>query len=268
MRLWPLALLAVGSFVVQYAVAMVSLVALDGFGSWAQFEDDLRRLLRVVVSPADEANWAVFVGAMFLSLTQAAFLVPTCSPMASSGVPRSLRWTVISAAGVVAVLSALWIAAVIQVLDLYTNHQLPGGYLAFPALIVALGASWFYWSRVLAAASKSSDEPERAILRRLLGATGLIVAATIPLHVMARRKTDCYCVMGSFLTLAWGIASGVWLLGPWALGGMTRRMRRSLSGSFCMRCGHARGSIAIVACPECGHKFRVVSPSSLQRTAD
>ena len=263
MRLWPLALLALGSFVVQYAVAIFALAALGSIGSWAKFPDELSRGLRLFVIPSstDGSSWVVIVGALVLSLTQSAFLVPTFSPIASTGEPRSLAWSVRSAACVVAVFSVLWVLALLTLADLYFMVDPLGGYGVAIVLLASLAASWFYWSRVFAAAAKASDEPERAILRKLLGATGLIVVATIPIDVMARRKTDCYCAMGSFWALAWGIASGVWLLGPWALGGMTRRMRRHLSGSFCMRCGHARGSMAIMACPECGHKFRLVSPS-------
>ncbi len=270
MRLWGLALLVLGSFVLQCAVAVLSISALDGFGSWGQFEDDLGRLFSMFVSPSliDGASWLIFAGALFLSLTQAAFLVPTFSPMAATGEPRSLAWTVRSAACLVAVFSALWLLALVTLIDLYIPVDPMGGLGVAIALLTTLVVSWFYWSRVFAAAARASEEPERAILRRVFGATGLLIVATIPLDVMTRRKTDCYCGQGSIWALAWGIASGVWLLGPWALGGMTRQMRRSLSGSFCTRCGHARGSISIVICPECGHQFRIVSSSQKLKTDD
>lgn len=272
MRLRLLALLAVGSFLVQYIVMILSISALLAIGSKDSFAATLEDMVQGCVMGTNGSHGPLVTSAacLFLSLTQAAFLVPTCAPMVQGSGQRSLRWTTISASAIVAVFTAIWLLALTTTIHLYfPTAQFAGQEsIFFVALLGAFVVSWIYWGKAFQLAAEHSPEPERLLLRRVFGATGLLIVATIPLDVMARRKTDCYCASGTLWSLMWGIAGGVWLLGPWAVRGRTRAMRHQLSGAYCMRCGHARGSIAIVTCPECGQTYRLVSPSSPPRTGD
>lgn len=94
----------------------------------------------------------------------------------------------------------------------------------------------------------------------LLLGTIVEVAAIIPLDVMARRKTDCYCGEGSFwaLTVCWAV--GVFALGPaiWLLP-LSRRRQRWYQGR-CVVCGYdMRGCRDAERCPECGAGWRTAA---------
>jgi hypothetical protein len=202
-------------------------------------------------------GWGGVVAACcsFVALTQGAFLVPTFAPLTRGGGQRSLRWTATAAAGMVAAFTVAWLWALVTTLDLYLPHDPPDGlrYILIVPLCGAFAASWLYWGALFYRAAVRSDAPDVCLIRRVFGATGILVAATIPLDVMTRRKTQCYCTSGSAFALCWGFLGAFWLLGPWLLRHRIARVRHELSGAYCMRCGHARGPSSSSVCPECGH---------------
>jgi hypothetical protein len=89
--------------------------------------------------------------------------------------------------------------------------------------------------------------------------TGSVVeaAAVIPLDVMIRRKSNCYCAEGTLwtLTICWGI--GGFALGPavWLIPLAKRRKR--WYGGRCAACGYdMRACMSAERCPECGAGWR------------
>lgn len=85
----------------------------------------------------------------------------------------------------------------------------------------------------------------------------LEAAAVIPLNVMVRRKTSCYCGEGTLwsVTICWGL--GTLVLGPavWLIP-LGRRRKRWASGS-CDACGYEMTACpGAERCPECGAGWR------------
>jgi hypothetical protein len=82
-------------------------------------------------------------------------------------------------------------------------------------------------------------------------------AAVIPIDVMVRRKSTCYCGEGTLwtLTICWGV--GALALGPavWLIP-LVKRRKRWLMG-HCEACGYDMTACpAVPRCPECGSGWR------------
>jgi hypothetical protein len=95
------------------------------------------------------------------------------------------------------------------------------------------------------------------ISSRLLMGTLIEAAAVIPLDVMVRRKTDCYCGEGSLwsLTMCWVVGSLV--LGPamWLYPLRKRRLR--WYRGVCPRAATTCAAVPVrIAVPECGAGWR------------
>lgn len=260
MRLFGLLLFVAVSFLMSSVIGLGTVIALASFPS--QMHDVPSRVAEVLLQrlPMDMASWSpIWIGAAFIAITQGAFLLPTFSPIARSGRPRSLRWTVLAASGIAAMLSAAWLFALFGTISHFAAIDArplsDGTVLAiFAAQLVV---PWIVWHRWISRRAMRHDVPEAWIIRRVLAGTGLLIAGTIPLDVIVRRKTNCYCAEGSLFALTWGIGGAFWCFGPAIFLGRTRRMRRSLRGAFCRGCGHARSPAGEPICPECGleHRF-------------
>ena len=239
------------SFVVACAAITISAVVPSEI---EKFPSEFVNLLKTL--SLSGGGGIVLACCALVAVTQGAFLVPTFMPLRYSAATggRSLRWCVISAAAMAAVLSLAWIFALISTIMLYTSggQDVPNSIL-FIALSSAFVVGWVCWSRYFLRAA-SRDDPESWLIRKLFAGTGLLIAATIPLEVMTRRKTDCYCATGSMFALYWGVGGVYWLLGPFALLGMSRKARRELRKAFCPLCGQARGPTQSATCSECGNR--------------
>jgi len=260
MRVWGLLLLVGVSFVVASIVGLVTIITLASFPS--ELHDVPSRVSEVLFRrlPMDiDMWWPIWVGAAFISITQGIFLVPTFSPITRAGRPRSLRWTVLAAGGIAAMLSTAWLIALFGTLWHFMPSEarsLSSGTLlaVFAAQLVV---TWIVWHRWISRRVMRHDVPEAWIIRRVLAGTGLLIAGTIPLDVIVRRKTQCYCAEGSLIALTWGIGGALWCFGPAIFLRRTRRIRNALRGAFCRGCGHARSPAGEPICPECGlgHRF-------------
>lgn len=98
--------------------------------------------------------------------------------------------------------------------------------------------------------------PEWALTRvsRWLFAGSVVeLVATIPLDVMVRRRSSCYCAEGTFWSLLLAATAGFAALGPMIfLLPIARRRERAFQG-LCPSCGYDRRSLAHdTPCPECG----------------
>ncbi|MAE67206.1 MAG: hypothetical protein CMJ18_23340 [Phycisphaeraceae bacterium] len=99
--------------------------------------------------------------------------------------------------------------------------------------------------------------PTNGVLARaaslIFAGTAIETIAMIPVDVLVRRKTDCYCSDGTFFTLIACLGTGTFIFGPMMLIlPFARRQRRRREGR-CAACGYdLRGSGGASTCPECG----------------
>jgi hypothetical protein len=170
--------------------------------------------------------------------------------------------SVLIAACVAASLLAGLVLAASSVSTLLGRRETVWAYwpVAFTGTLVG---AWAVGTPLLWAYCRRRD-PETALGRissRLFLGTMVEAGAIIPLDVMVRRKTDCYCGEGTMwaLTICW--AAGTVVLGPFVwLIPMGRRRRRWYAGR-CPVCEYdMRGCMDAERCPECGAGWRPVRP--------
>ena len=124
-------------------------------------------------------------------------------------------------------------------------------------VLVMLLASWAFWSALLLVFSRElwADRALGRLVGLLLGGTILEVLVVIPIDVMVRRRTDCYCATGTFYSLTLAAAGVLWLAGPGIFFALTSRRRRAWRRDWCARCGQAKGPSPGARCPECGFEW-------------
>jgi hypothetical protein len=120
--------------------------------------------------------------------------------------------------------------------------------------VVALG--WLFWSGMLLIYTRQiwSDTALGRLSRVLLAGTVAEIIILIPIDLMVRRKSDCYCSEGS----AWSLIASAWALlflaGPGIMLALTAPKRRTLRRGKCVKCGYLVGPSPSRLCPECGAK--------------
>jgi hypothetical protein len=131
--------------------------------------------------------------------------------------------------------------------------------------IAALGLTWIISTPLLIRFSRRvpAEDALGRIASRLFLGTVIEAAAVIPIDVMVRRKSQCYCAEGTLwtLTLCWGL--GAVFLGPaiWLIP-LARRRKRWLAG-HCDVCDYDMSAcMGAERCPECGSGWRAPTPPS------
>jgi hypothetical protein len=145
----------------------------------------------------------------------------------------ALGWGVVSALGLVAI---------------------EGSGLVFVVLIPML-LSWAVMTPLIAAFTRRLTGASRLhrMASLLFRGTMVSTAALIPLDVMVRRKTDCYCGEGTFFALTFCWAAGLITLGPAVFLLPARRKERRQMRGECLACGYdLRSTPRLGRCPECG----------------
>lgn len=153
-------------------------------------------------------------------------------------------------------------AAILELVERATGDEMSEGVLA-AALLTPLVLSWAVGTPLLAAFLRRGGAEERAVrtgrlASRLFLGTMVELVAVIPLDVMVRRKTDCYCGEGTFWSLVLCFSVGFLTLGPgvWLLR-VDRGRRRRLRGR-CEACDYdMAGCPDAQRCPECGAGWRI-----------
>jgi hypothetical protein len=247
--------------------------------------EDFIQALDLLVTPSHweldtPALWLLFFApATVLAATQFMFILPLIRVrQPRGGHARSLRASLIAAALVAAVLtgglgfgmvSATWL-----VLEAYIGAnnlewiELSEEFVL--AILATVPVSWVVWSWVLLRFARRKQG--RGVLSRVIG---LLLAGTIvevlvvlPVDIMVRRRTDCYCEPGSFWTLwmsAWAL---LWLSGPGAFLMLRRTRRHPWWETHCEACGYEKGPSPGRLCPECGHAWEETrQPPPQQRIA-
>jgi hypothetical protein len=212
--------------------------------------------------------WAyAIVPALLLAATQIAFVLPAFGPRMrmGRGGGRPLWMTMLAAGLVGGMLTAGLFYACGELLEWWEDGSMwPWGALERGGWDVAwvggaifwaqIVAGWLFWTALLWLATRRSD-PKRLhnrLVIALLGGTILEALIVVPIDVMVRRRTDCYCSTGTFLALMAAVWAGVWLAGPGVILAVTSKRRRRWGETNCLKCGYAKGPSPGPTCPECG----------------
>ncbi len=224
----------------------------------------------------DPQAWMIFATPTFvLVASQVLFLLPVvrCRPeLSTEGRPL---WTTLVGAGAVA--AVLTMAMLFSLLDLilillnsnapedqYNGLGFPDDWWAGTGLMAALlTVSWLIWSALLMVFCKpaaGSGQLGRWI-GLLLQATIFEVLITIPIDIMVRRRSDCYCSTASFFSICCSTWAFLWLTGPGIMLGLTSKRRRLFFEHNCHVCHHPRGPTPGARCPECGNPWGATPPA-------
>lgn len=261
----PLALAVVGfaSFVVALVVLpAVMLPEMIEENRWSQYPrgygDYLVGMATLDVRFAD--GMIVVCAALVWAGLAVVFLAPIVGPPKLEAQGRSLVPSLIAAALLGSLACALtWVSMIEGVCaflctDLNEFHNAYGkvvglGYITAALIWIAGG---FVWYRLLARAGGTRDPAglDRLVRRVFAGTCVELLLGTV-FYLQVRRKTDCYCAMASFWNLVFGVATLLWMCGPWAVLLVTRKERSQWGRGACRQCGYPRRTDATV-CPECG----------------
>lgn len=198
--------------------------------------------------------WTMFWGPFVMGLAAATVWIA----LASRG-----RVPAVVNAMICAMAAGLLIGGVVcalgAIVELLTSANWDYSKWLFHSFALAVLLSWAAATPVLLSFSRYKP-PHTALGRissRLLMGTMIEAAAVIPLDVMVRRKTDCYCSEGSLwsLTMCWAV--GTLILGPAMWLFPLRRRRLRWYQGMCPSCGYdMRGCPDADQCPECGTGWR------------
>lgn len=130
---------------------------------------------------------------------------------------------------------------------------------ALAAVGAAMLLSWIVATPVIAVYTRRwiGMKPLERIAHVLFAGTVVQSAALIPLDVMIRRRTDCYCFEGTYWSLTACWAAGLIVLGPIVFLLPARQRQRRLMRCACVHCGYdMRATPGLESCPECGKGWR------------
>jgi hypothetical protein len=213
-------------------------------------------------------SFAVWMGGSLLVLTaaQAIFVWPLRRPGVSPGRGKSARASLVISGLAIAWLGLAWLLGVSG----FAEEVLGVGAMPFAAFlgvgdvrffVATLLVGWLVATPLVIAFSRPGPREDllSRVSRRILAGTVIEVALLIPLDVMLRRKTSCYCAAGTY----WGLTIcgfvGVFAVGPAVFLPLLAKRRRPWYGGRCGVCGYdMTGRLDAPRCPECGTGWRVV----------
>ncbi len=221
-----------------------------------------------------EGNLSFTVPALLVVGTQIIFLLPVFSKrlrVTTQG--RSLKWTVCAAGLVGGFLFAGLILSLLELLKVWESTaewlnnltQMPFMFVAF---WMSICAGWLLWLPILLifARRKGPRRLHEKIIVLLLAGTVLETLVIVPIDVMVRRRTDCYCGTGSFFALCISVWAWLWLTGPGIILAITAKRRRFIAETHCLNCGYTKGPSPGPVCPECGYDWSDTSKADLNLT--
>ena len=231
------------------------------FGRWPPIDD--------VVDTLIDSEFAISMGIVVSVLTigQLIFMLPVRKPGLMGKRGHSLKRSLYVSGLVIA---ALVLASIMTILEYFaTVHDvrpdileaMPGQHLTAIVLIVLL--SWSIATPLLLDFTKPGRKETvlARLSKKLFLGTIIEVALLIPLDVMVRRKTDCYCWSGSYWALTLCGFIGVFALGPAVFLPILAKRRKRWYDGHCGVCGYDMcGNLDAPRCPECGTGWKK-SPS-------
>ena len=260
MRRWHILALGLPIYtfllMVLASVVLRAIVVEDWTSStdWNDFLDDLSEMLLSI-------EWWLRVGvtAVLAVGIQAVFVIPVMGrrpPKAPRS--RSLIISLIIAAAVAGSLTfGLFMAFTefaMTVLDFNSDFEDPTGGVLIATF--ALG-SWAFWSALLLIFCRGiwADRILGRIVGLLIAGSLLEVLIVLPLDIMVRRRTDCYCFSGTLFALCIAAVGTLWLAGPGIVIALMSRKHHRWREQNCFRCGYAKGPSPGTVCPECGSQW-------------
>lgn len=252
------------AWIVFWPCAVVPVLAIEeGPRILLEFPGDYAEVL---LSPsqwidrADGVLW-VFGTAAVLSTVQVLFVAPLVGPVSFSAEPRSMRVSSLAAIALALAVVLMVGLALFNLVLLLVPEPQRDRFASDNGALVASGI-FFFWIAASIPASialwriGSSPNPN-AILRMgrlLLAGTALNLVLSLPVYLIARRRTDCFCALPTFFSLVGGLASLLFLAGPFAVLFLTHGFRRQWVRERCASCGYLRARGA-ARCSECGAAF-------------
>lgn len=195
-----------------------------------------------------------------IGLPQVAMLVPVRRPMPrwkpGSGQHGRSMWGTIAMAGLM--IGLLWGGVVLVIGDVvWLASDLDWGDMdeAWRWLVIPPAVGWIVATPLLVRFVQRGRREDRLgrLASRLFLGTIVEAVAIIPLDVMVRRKTDCYCERGTFVALVVCGTVGLAALGPAVLLPVLSRRRKRWYSGHCEACGYdMSGTPGAERCPECG----------------
>lgn len=190
-----------------------------------------------------------------LTFLQLLLVLPVNLPILTHKRGRSVKLSLAAAGAFIALLVVAFVSAVC---DLIVQYELvePRGW-SWPAMLAGLALSWAFFTTLLIRYANrsrlSNDDLITRVARIVFAGTVIETAALIPVDVMIRRKTECYCWSGSFWALILSGAVGFVVAGPAIFVPLLARRPRRLRAGLCQHCGYSLAGIAPgTPCPECG----------------
>ncbi len=226
----------------------------DGFfGTWPTFESYFDLLTN--------AEFALFMLGTIATLTiaQMVFLLPVRRPRLTGEHGRSIKCSLYTAGAVIGVLllaSIMGIAGFlndVHDIDLTAYIDFPGDpYTIFGGIILF---GWLIATPILLRFTKPGRKEDvlARISKKLFIGTIVEIALLIPLDVMVRRKTSCYCWAGTYWALTVCGFIGIFALGPAVFLPILAKRRKTWYSGHCGVCTYdMSGTPDALRCPECG----------------
>jgi hypothetical protein len=189
-----------------------------------------------------------------MAVLQTMLLVPLVGPLRIRPNGWPLRVSVVGAAGIAGLSTAMIVYGVIEFTDEFfkTSVARQDAWEWFAVLLAVWTIAGGIWCWLLRRAGRSRDPRGLDRLVRLVFAATVVESILmVPLYVMLRKRLDCFCGAATFMGLCGGVAMLLWMCGPWALLLLTRRRREAWSVGACAGCGYSRLGGGD-RCPECG----------------
>ncbi len=196
------------------------------------------------------------VSSLLMLVLQAALLWPVRFPRARRERGRSM-WVSIA---LIAGCGTLLVAGGLLLLGSLTKTVFglrlePGSNdLVITVLAVVLVGSWLTLTPLVwrFARGRNPDDAMTGLARRLFAGGAVEAVVALPVDVLVRRKTECYCAEGSL----WALTIATWLMlvtaGPLALLIALRSRRQSWWRTRCILCNYDLTGLSSAVCPECG----------------
>ena len=168
---------------------------------------------------------------LIIVATQAVFVAPLVKPdLSIRHGSRPMLLSLLAIAIVAAALAVGLLCALLELINVWDDKlDLNENVWGWPVVPLALIASWALWSWlfVLFTRKKRDERLLGRLVGLLLGGTVIEVLAVLPVDLMVRRRTDCYCATGTFNALLLATLAALWLAGPGVLILYLRRRRRN-----------------------------------------
>ncbi len=265
MLLWLAGLVAYAAVLVPFGSILVAFMIIP---PWSD-EGPLGWLEATGEMLTDDEWWAWALPACaVIAVSQFVFIMPLVRLRPPQGTrARSLTVSLVMGGLVAAALTVSLGLALVELgaavlngdlgVNPWGNDEMMSEIWAGPGLLVTLAGSWVFWAMMLLVFSRRmwADTVLGRLVILLFGGTVVELLVVVPIDVMVRRRTDCYCATGTFYSLCFSAVGLLWLTGPGIVIALTASRRRLARTTHCASCGQTKGPTPGPACPECGYAW-------------